>query len=68
MRVNSCGSAGLTADNTWSGWSTLTAPSGGWTFAKIAALELIMWAGAGMTLAEFGVVQPPCLVGSYRSG
>jgi hypothetical protein len=44
-----------TADDTWSSWSTLTVPSGGWTWAKIQALELILWASTQP--GEVGAVQ-----------
>ena len=33
-----------TSDDTWSAWSALSVPSGGWTWAKVQALELVLWA------------------------
>ena len=37
----------------WNDWVDLVAPSGGWTFAKIQALEVVFWATSGATTQFF---------------
>jgi hypothetical protein len=42
---------------TWTGWSVLTVPSGGWTWAKVQALEFKAYRTAGATTFQISQIQ-----------
>jgi hypothetical protein len=45
------------SDNIWTTWTTMDIPSNGWTWPKVQALEVLAYAGTGVTLMEIGAVQ-----------
>ena len=45
----------LSSAGAWNPWASLTVPSGGWTWAKIQALETYCWMGGGTDIAVHAI-------------
>jgi len=50
-------SLSVTTTDAWSSWATLTTPSGGWTWAKVQALEFRVWRDSGSGTLRIYMIQ-----------